>query len=1346
MRVELDGGEVVELGTTETNPTIGIVDYSRRVTDAFGVTTVVERGFARTLSVKLGVDFDQVDSLQRRLADLRATSARWVADDRFAWLSPRGFYKDFDVDLSVPPLSICSLTVEGLAATEPLVDAGGDPAPIGQASTLQLVDPVAITDPVLVASSVPETDAEPWSAATTYVQGARVVRAHRIWESLTAGNVGAEPSGDPTRWLDTGPTNRWAPFDQALGTATTAVGSITTTLRAQSAVSALAVLDTDAGSVRVQAPGYDRTRVRTGQGTSFLFLDLVVPAGADVTVTINAGGGGSSTRTWSDTATWDDGASWADTMPLPGAGSVTVGTILIGQLRALGLTEASPSASITDYSRKETDDFGAVTVVERAWAKRMTTRALIRTDALDLVANRLAAVRARPVLWVGQEGLESLTVYGFAKEWSIEVGATTSKLSLSIEGLSKAGKVKPFAPGAGTVAWPDVTDPTGTKPQDGATVGAPAGTPVAGVDAGDLVNRVASFDQRFATLQDVTIPAVNAAVAASDDRITKARTDFDTRIGAARDDLAAEAARAKGAEEQLAERISSVVADGTGYDDAAIYARVGEVDRARADGDRGLGERITSVEAGYSSKTETAAAITETARTLAAADKAIADRTTVIEATARPGGNLVPNSAFSTLDGWIFTYNADLAGEIVRNGAGSAWQIGGVENNLTLHRGPARAGFTTEASSIIFAVRPGSWVQLYALVASHRCRGWVSAYFYDAAGAIVAYAGENFGAGATGGRNIAAHEIVGVECFKVPDNAVAAAMLLRQYDVTSDGYVWFHRPFFAEVQEGTTTWAPYSPGNDRPVTDRASARLSTVETATTDGRFAAAERVGRVEARLDGVPAAINARVETAERAAVDADRALGSRSAVLEAVAASSGTSAVRNDNFNFWPDGLAHPSSWGLWVSEGNYRTQRLSPGRGGGQYCIRTMNDYVDANSGFVQVIYTGGAGKWVIEVTADFDVSGARGAGVTLSGIWSIDFCSEPDVAGVVGDIPNAVRSWSKMVELDGRDQINVHAMHGWTAFGRGVAPKYMVWHRLSLRPATDGEIKAGKADAALNAPGGALARIKGTEDVLADLPNRYATTQRASTLEAQVNFATDSGLQRTLNARIEDRATAIADSKTGAVAQTVQTLRTDYEGTKGEVTQQAAVIAGLNGKTAAYIRQTVDAGNGIAQLTLWSDQYGGAWELVGDGRVSGNLLVTGSVSTGSLALGAVSTSGAAEAGARSINSDGRYTLVSAGASSAGGSTLVFVSYSIQYVSTAGMTYTPQGDLELVRIANGVEALLRTFNSRVVGDLTWFHQDVPPAGSVQYLLRFTRGGGGQNVWVFPSARISFLELKR
>ncbi|WP_296221322.1 hypothetical protein [uncultured Sphingomonas sp.] len=432
MKIVTDTGTIA-LGTTETTPRIGIVDYSKRVTDDFGVTTVVERGFSRRLSVRMALPFGDVDALQRRLADLRATRVRWVADDRFSWLTAEGYYKDFELDLAVPPISYCTLTVEGLAETEVVADPGGDPAPEGEASTFRLLQPAAITDAVLVSSSVPEDPAPAWSAGTTYSAGAIVARAHRRFESLVANNKGNDPSANGPGWIDIGPTNRWAMFDDALGTETSAAGAIVVQLNA-GAATGLALLDVRAATVRVQASGYDRTQ-QVGAG-AITFLDLPGIAGT-VTVTI------------------------------AGAGTVAVGTLLVGELVGLGITEAAPTAGITDFSRKEVDDFGEVTIVQRAWAKRMSARALIRTDAVDLVANRIASVRARPSLWIGHTGIDSLTLFGFFKDFSIEVGDSLSKLSLSIEGLSKAAKPKPL--GAG-VNWEDIADPTGTKPANNADV------------------------------------------------------------------------------------------------------------------------------------------------------------------------------------------------------------------------------------------------------------------------------------------------------------------------------------------------------------------------------------------------------------------------------------------------------------------------------------------------------------------------------------------------------------------------------------------------------------------------------------------------------------------------------------------------------------------------------------------------------------------------------------------------------------------------------------------------------------------------------------------------------------
>jgi hypothetical protein len=370
----------------------------------------VKRGFARRMSVRMAIPFDGVDAVQAALAGLRATPAIWEADPDYDWLNFEGFYKDFELDLAVPPLSYCTLTVEGLAEVEAGADDGSDPATDGEASTLIALQPVEIGDAQMVSSNVTEADYPAWSAGVTYVVGARVIKVatHRIYESAADDNLGNDPAASPL-WFDIGPTNRWAMFDQALGTATSRASSIVVVL-APGTVDAVALIDVVASNVRVQAPGYDVTHGASSGSVNFFDLP---GTGGDITVTIT------------------------------GSGTVSVGTLLIGTLAGLGLTGESATAGITDFSRKEVDDFGGATVVQRAWAKRMSARSLIRTEKIDIVANRVASLRATPALWIGDDGTQSLQIYGFFKDFSIEVGEIVSVLSLSIEGLSTAAPLAP---------------------------------------------------------------------------------------------------------------------------------------------------------------------------------------------------------------------------------------------------------------------------------------------------------------------------------------------------------------------------------------------------------------------------------------------------------------------------------------------------------------------------------------------------------------------------------------------------------------------------------------------------------------------------------------------------------------------------------------------------------------------------------------------------------------------------------------------------------------------------------------------------------------------------------------
>lgn len=93
---------------------------------------------------------------------------------------------------------------------------------------MKIIAPFGLTGTLLTSSTVPENDYAEWAAGTAYSAGQKVMRltTHKNYEALTA-NTGKTPESNPADWLDLGATNRWAMFDQKVGTSTTATTSMT---------------------------------------------------------------------------------------------------------------------------------------------------------------------------------------------------------------------------------------------------------------------------------------------------------------------------------------------------------------------------------------------------------------------------------------------------------------------------------------------------------------------------------------------------------------------------------------------------------------------------------------------------------------------------------------------------------------------------------------------------------------------------------------------------------------------------------------------------------------------------------------------------------------------------------------------------------------------------------------------------------------------------------------------------------------------------------------------------------------------------------------------------------------
>lgn len=309
-----------------------------------------------------------------------------------------------------------------------------------------VIIPKTINDSNFVSSSLPEGASSVFPDYQYFVLnkpggyptvGTRVSTGsgyHKVYENILP--VTSDPDRAlypyqlPTHWVEVGPTNRWAMFDESGGTYSYSSGANIVVSFTMDRATSIALIELTARSVRIQAtaPGYpnyydqtynlgDRAIIANWYdyftADSFLATELIVtdiPAIPNTTFTITIENNGN---------------------PLQ------VGNFIVGQALELGKTQYGAKIGIVDYSKKEVNEFGKATLVKRTFSKKMDVSLTVENQIVDAVAQRLSYLRATPCLWVGANGVfESLTVYGFYRDFSIEIPRPTNSLcSLQIEGL-----------------------------------------------------------------------------------------------------------------------------------------------------------------------------------------------------------------------------------------------------------------------------------------------------------------------------------------------------------------------------------------------------------------------------------------------------------------------------------------------------------------------------------------------------------------------------------------------------------------------------------------------------------------------------------------------------------------------------------------------------------------------------------------------------------------------------------------------------------------------------------------------------------------------------------------------
>lgn len=299
--------------------------------------------------------------------------------------------------------------------------------------------PLAVTTAMLTSSTIaePASGETVWAAATSYAVGQQVIRVetHRIYENLIAGVNATLPESAPTRWLDVGPTNRWAVFDTLVSTQSTIVTPLTFVLR-PGFFNSIALYGLDGATVSVSvkdAPGgtvfynktidlieppidyYDYYFGVIRASIKAIFQGILPQADPELTITVSAGAGI----------------------------TVKAGMIAIGDLRGLMLSDgfggtlAGAKAKPITYSYISTDAFGNTKIIKRAKATDLDIRAVVPKADTDAALLTIQSVLDIPAVWIAsdQPGYDGLSVFGLASGDVTYEGPVYSTITLNIKGL-----------------------------------------------------------------------------------------------------------------------------------------------------------------------------------------------------------------------------------------------------------------------------------------------------------------------------------------------------------------------------------------------------------------------------------------------------------------------------------------------------------------------------------------------------------------------------------------------------------------------------------------------------------------------------------------------------------------------------------------------------------------------------------------------------------------------------------------------------------------------------------------------------------------------------------------------
>lgn len=300
-----------------------------------------------------------------------------------------------------------------------------------------IVIPPLATNTSNTVSNVPEPSPGEveWNVSTNYAQGAVIIRTstHRKYECVLVDEDHTVPELNTKKWLDIGPTNKWAMFDNLRSEQTKKLGSMEFSITPGKRVDSLALLGLQATKVTVWMTVGANTvwgpieRNTSGRNTttwsqyffgefkyipSLLFQDLPPYASAVIHVKIE------------NAPTLDVGCS----------------EVVIGTKVYLGAAQYNAVSDSQNFSRIDRDDFATAILRQRRTIPKLNVETWADKNLVNQIREVRTDLNAVPALWSALDDnyndpyFEATFIYGIYKQFEINIsGPSLAIVNLELE-------------------------------------------------------------------------------------------------------------------------------------------------------------------------------------------------------------------------------------------------------------------------------------------------------------------------------------------------------------------------------------------------------------------------------------------------------------------------------------------------------------------------------------------------------------------------------------------------------------------------------------------------------------------------------------------------------------------------------------------------------------------------------------------------------------------------------------------------------------------------------------------------------------------------------------------------